>query len=461
MNPDLVLLRAVPAWNCRPLLAALSGLALMAGLAAPAAAQTLPGAAPAGLRPNEPTPTVADNDDLDQASNGVAGLPGYPGRGFHLSADVLTRYEDNLSRRPVKDDGLRIRPRATASYGLGAGRVGLYVTGTYGRDIIVGNSLFPSADRHNYGAGLSAQLSRCNVDAGASYARNLVFTTDIAAFGGLEQKFAQGGATLACRIGSALAVQGGVNYADIGVTRAITAAFDSRRWTYSGAVSFSRPALGRISLEGTIADTALTGRQVLTPGGLVDDGLLQRSVRLGWTRDFGSRLSLTAGASYIDTGPKDPQNIIVVDGVQQVVDRGSFNGAGYDASLAFRMTPALTLNVRAGRAIRVNNFVGAQFIVADNLQISAAYRMRGNLVLQAGWDQLDSRFRGTVITSLEAQRRNRDNFDRYFASINSRLGRRLKLALEVSHNQRRSDPAIFSFDSTGVGLTLGFELGKK
>ncbi len=429
----------------------------MAGVAMPAAAQRLP-----GLVPNEPVPTIDDNDDLAAGGSNVAGLNGYPGRGFQLDASMSSRYEDNLSRRPLRDDGLRLRPTATVSYGLGAGRVGLYATGTYGRDIIIGNSFLREADRQRYGAGVAAQLARCSVDAGGSYARNLILSTDVAAFGALQQRNTQAEARAVCKFGAALQVSGGIGFGDTGLVRGSnTAAFDSERWSYNAGLAFSRPLIGTLSLDGAISDVTFTGRFVVTPTGNVEDGLLQRSVRLGWTRSFGSRLTISAGGSYLDTGPRVDSAQVIIDGIVQPATRSSFSGGGYDAGLLFRPTPRLTLNARASRSIRVNNFVGAQFSVVDTLLLSAQLRVGRNTTLSAGWDKLDARFRSTVVTPLEPLPRLEDRFSRYFATIGTRIGQRLSLALEVSHNRRISNPATFSFESTGVGLNLGFQLGKK
>ncbi|OYQ28761.1 hypothetical protein CHU93_08685 [Sandarakinorhabdus cyanobacteriorum] len=430
---------------------------VLAIVAAPALAQV----ARPGQASTPVLPTVADSDDLDGTSSSVAGLPGYPGRGFNLQAMVSTRYEDNLSRRPVKDDGVRIRPKATLSYGLGAGRIGLYAIGTYGRDIVRGNNLFAGADRHFYGGGAAMQLSRCNIDGGGSFKQNLVFTSDVALAGSFEQRTSQFGAAVSCQIGSALSVNGGISQATMGVVRRVTQALDSNRWTYNAGLALERPAFGRLSLDGSISDINLTGRQVLTPDGLVDDGLLQRSLRLGYSRNFGSRITLTLGGSYLDTAPKATQNVVIVDGLPQVVDRSSFNGAGYDAGLVVRLSPRLGLTGSASRNIRSNGFVGAQFIVVDTVEGGISYELPNGMTLAAGYNYRDSRFRGAVITSLEARLRNRDRFYRYFAHLGGKLGRRINLALDVSHNQRRSDPSVFNFDSTAVGFTLGFELGNQ
>jgi hypothetical protein len=428
-------------------------------LATPTHAQVLPRTGVAGQVPA--APILGDNDDIEDQSSGIAGLPGYPGRGLSLRAVMFSRYEDNLSRRVVPDDGLRVRANATGSYGLGAGRFGIYAVGSYGRDEIVGNQRLDGADRVYFGSGVTADLSRCTIDAGASYRRNLVFMTDVIQFGNLEQDTKQYGASANCTIGSAISFSGSATRAEIGILRGISTAIDSNRWTYTAGAAFSRPAFGRVSIDGSISDIDLTGRQVLTPTGLADDGLLQRSVRLGLQRDFGSRISLTLGGSFLDTKPKVGSNIVFVDGLPQVVDRSSFSGAGYDAGLIFRLSTRLSLTAQASRDIRTNNFVGSQFQVVDLLDFGANYKLSNNFNFSAGYTYRDTRFRGSVISALETVLRTQDQFYRYYAHFGGKLGRRMNFGFDVIHNERRSNPSVFNFTSTGVGVTLGFELGKQ
>lgn len=435
---------------------AVGPLALL--VAAPVAAQTLPRTAATGT--NSSTITVADTEDLEEGSSGVAGLPGFPGRGFHLDAQVQTRYDDNLSRRPVKDDGVRIRPKVAGSYGLGAGRIGLYVSGNYGRDIVRGNQLFRGADRHYYGAGVAAQLARCNIDGGLSFRQNLMFTADVGLAGQNERSSTQYGAVVGCQFGSSIGINAGVTRGDIRLVRRVTAAFDSDRMTYTAGLSFTRPALGSLSLNASVSDVEFTGRQVVTPDGLVDDGLQQSSLRLGYQRQFGSRIGMTVGVSYLDVTPSSDQSILVVDGVAQVVDRSQFSGIGYDGSLSLRLSPRLSLSASASRNVRSNGLVGAQFMVMELMEFGGTYQISKNLDFSTGVNLRTTQFRGAVVSVLEPQRRDRDRFQRYYANLGMGLGRRLRLAIDLSHNQRRSNPSLFNFDSTAVSMSLGFKLGK-
>ena len=401
------------------------------------------------------------NDDDDLEGEGVAGLPGYPGRGLAISGRFVTLYDTNLSRQPIKDDGLRMRPTVNGSFGLGSGRVGIYGVGTVGRDFIFGNQRLSGNDRHSYGAGITASLSRCTLDLGASYRRALTFMGDLAVFGALEQATTLMGANVQCRISSALAATASVTQGSTSVVRGLTTAFDSDRSIYNAGVQFSRPGLGVITLSGSSSDVVLTGRQVLTPDGLVDDGLTQRSVRLGYSRAIGSRINISLGASYLDTQPTATSNLILVDGILQVVDRDSVTGPGYDARLDLRPIPRLSLGIGATRGIRANNVVGARITVFNTIEADLSYKIGRSIGLSAFYQKRSNSFRGGVVTALEPIRRDADQFTRYGARVGFDLGRFLNLALNVNHNSRSSDLGIFNFDSTGVGLVLGFKLGKQ
>jgi hypothetical protein len=139
----------------------LASLALIASLAAPASAQ---------INPYAQTGSAGGDNDDDplRAPSAVPGLTGYS-RGLALTASIASRYEDNLLRQAVKDDGIRVRPSVSANYGLGLGRGGLFVQGNYGRDMIYGSRRVAASERMMIGGGLDFNLSRCTGQIGGSH----------------------------------------------------------------------------------------------------------------------------------------------------------------------------------------------------------------------------------------------------------------------------------------------------
>jgi len=95
------------------------------------------------------------------------------------------------------------------------------------------------------------------------------------------------------------------------------------------------------------------------------------------------------------------------------------------------------------------------------VEFGANYKLSNNFNFSAGYTYRNTRFRGAVISALETVLRTQDEFYRYYAHFGGKLGRRMNFGIDVIHNERRSNPSVFNFTSTGVGLTLGFELGKQ
>jgi Putative beta-barrel porin 2 len=439
------------------LVLALASTTLCAAVASPAAAQINPYA--------QTSNASGDNDDAPlRAPSAVPGLTGFQ-RGLQLGAFMSVRYEDNLLRQAIKDDGFRIRPLVSGSYGLGLGRGGLFVQGNYGRDIIYGSNRVAPSERMMIGGGLDFNLSRCTGQVGGSWRRGLSFITEVSQFGGFSQETATAGFAAQCRLGGAFSLNGSVLRSDVSSNRNATggpasAAFDVQRWSYSAGVGFGNPTLGQFNLGGSISDSVMPGRLLLTPEGFVEDGLNQRSLRFGYSRQFGSKINVSAGVSYLDTQPTSTVNLIFIDGLPQLVDRPGFSGLGYDVALDFSFSPRLGMAFTAGRNTSANGVAGAQFVVSNSLAAQIDYRLGSRYTVAAGVNLRDSQYRGAFVSPLDPFRRQSDDFVRIFTQFSGRLGERLRFSVDVAHNRRRSNPAILNFNSTGVGLSLGYQLGR-
>ncbi len=411
------------------------------------------------------SPGPADNDDAPlRAPTAVPGLVGYS-RGLSLGASLATRYEDNLGRQPIADDGFRIRPQVSGSYGLGLGRGGVFVQGNYARDFIYGNARIAPADRLMLGGGVDFQLSRCTGEAGGSWRRGLSFVTDAALFGGFNQESATAGFAAQCRLGGAFSVNGSALRSDIKTVRTsrgggVSAAFDMESWSYSAGIGFGNPALGQFSLSGSMSDSTMPGRLIPTPTGLVEDGLSQRNLRFGYSRRLGTRINVSAGVSYLDTQPSSDSSLVIIDGVLQIVDRPGFTGAGYDVALDFNPTPRMGISLTAGRNTVANGVIGAQFTIANFWAAQVDYRLGSRYTISTGISMRDNQYRGAFTSAFEPARRISDDFTRVFAQFGGRLGQRLRFAFDVTHSRRRSNPSSLNFNSTGAGLTLGLQFGK-
>lgn len=440
-------------WKGLPKAVMLAAAGLAAIAAAPACAQLNPyrQAAPQG---------ATDTDDASTTASGVVpGLTGFSGRGLAISASVNSRYETNLSRRQPVDDGFRFQPRITADYGIGSTRLGFFVGGSYGRDIVRGNNFFGGGDRSSANAGVDFQFSRCAGEAGASFNRSLNFFGDVAQFGGFQREATAYGAGARCQLGRALSLNLGYTDTRSQFGRGVSQALNVNSRALSGGLSFNGNALGQVSLSGSLSNIDFPGRLVVTPTGPVEDSLSQRNLRLGYARNFGSRVSVSLGVSWLDSQPGTESSLIIIDGVPQFVDRSGFSGLGYDASTDIRLSSRLGFSFNVNRNVTNNPFVGSFFVISNGYGFSVNTKV-GRYDLRAGANIRRNQFQGAFASQFDQAPRRNDTFQSYFARLGGRIGKRINAGIELNHNRRKSNPALFSFTSTGVGLNLGVAFGR-
>jgi hypothetical protein len=212
--------------------------------------------AAAQINPYRQTAGISGSDSDDgPARTGarVPGLSGFSGRGLAVSASMNSRYEDNLSRLSVPDDGFRIQPLVSASYGLGSNRLRVFAAGSYGRDIVRGNQLFQGGDRSSLSGGLDFASSRCSGELGASFRKSLNLRADAALFGAFQQQNTTLGVAADCRIGSALTASASISKSNDRNDQGASQALNVESLNYSASLGYNANALGQISLGGAIA----------------------------------------------------------------------------------------------------------------------------------------------------------------------------------------------------------------
>lgn len=455
----------------------LSGMARIAALAAAAPAALVIGTAawaqgravttgvstaPPLSRPGAAAERIRSADTDDQAlgaGGGVPGVSGFQGRGFAGSAVFETRYDDNLSRFPVKDDGLRMRPQVQANYGLGSERLGLFVNGSLGRDIIIGNRFLRGANRYGIDGGVDFVVSRCDAEVGGSYAQSLLFLGDIAQFGQMQQVNNTAGVSAGCRIGRALSITGSVSRQISQISG--NAAFDFRSWNYTAGLGFGNERLGQFGINASRSDTTLPNRLLITPAGLRQEGFEQNTVGVSYSRTVGGRGSIQLGVSFIDSQPNTDAQLVLIEGVPVFVSRQGFSGLGFNGLVLLKVTERLAIDVAADRSANPVPQIGALFNVREGYQVAARYQLGARNNVALGYERRRNQFRGAFANAIEGQPRFSDRTDRLFASFSGQLGTKLRYAFDVAHSIRQSDPAVFNFESTSAGLVLSMGFGRE
>lgn len=420
--------------------------------------------------------TMGDDQSIYQGpASGLAAS----GRGFALRGNLTTLYDGNILRR---GDGLpqrpgeekadyRISPSVSGEFGLPFGRQRLYVNGLVGRDYYVRNEQL-NRNRYRVGGGLAlAAGSNCTGLVDGDIGSRQILFSELGTLVPNAQETLSYGASANCQSAVGLGFGGSVRRLQIRNDNPVREPFDLNSTAYSLQISYGLGQIGRFSLSGSRNDVTYIGRQVFnTDVQRVDDAIEVTSGRLGYEREIGSRLALTAGLSYYQSKPV-PTTILSPLVVQQppgapvVVlvpeDRSDFSGLGYDASLSYKPNSRMEVVFAANRNVSASVNVGALAQVRTSFLIDVDYALASGIRLGAGGSYDKRDYNNAVLSFADAGRvREQDKISRVYGNIGYSATRLLSLAFEVAYQDRRSLPVEFSFDSFSAQLNLTFRFGR-
>lgn len=422
-----------------------AAIAVVAALAAPATAQRVDG----------------DNQPIN--AGGLLATKVTQGRNWRIGARLNTLTDSNFRRVPgaAAESALRVTPSIDAGFGLPVGRQQLFIGGLIGRDYFINRSSF-NRNRWTLGGGLGWRLgSRCTGVLGIETRRRLIQVDDQAEFTNNQLTTNVYGGTANCQTATGLGFGGSIEQSNASNNVPERRVFDYRSTTYAANVSYGNQSLGQLSLGGSLSNVGYPQRPVPTPTGLTTDGIRSINARLGYSKSLGTRLQVSAGVSYLKTTP-DPDTILAVDPAGQLVvmPRSPFSGTGYDVSVSYRPSSRLSVVVAADRGVSTSRNVGALFTIRQGLSADINYKIGPSIDFGVGVSRRNNTYKGSFVTSVEPQQRERDRFDRVYAHLDYTPVRLYSIAFEVAHQRRRAVPATFDFASTTAALRLNVTLGK-
>jgi hypothetical protein len=411
-------------------------------------------------------------DDRDFGDSSLTSVPAISGRGWILQGSVRARYDTNIRRlgtlQPLPAGQQRAdfltTPTIEAAVALPVGRQQLFAGAEFGRDIYARNTQL-SRNRYRFGGGVNLRAgSRCTGSVGAEYSSKQVQLSEIAGLRGGVQNILTYGGEANCQAGVGLGFGGSIRRVAQRNSELARQLLDLDSTVFSPQISYALPVFGRFSIGGSYNKAVYKRRPViLTDGSSALDGVDIASGRIGFSREVGSRLSVSLGASYLNASPK-PQTVLVSPGPALPlvpIVRGTFSGIGYDGAITYRAGARLTATLQARRDVQANANVGAQFRVTKNYGIDLDYRLSRAISVGTGATFDSNRYRGAFVTPDEPLLRISDRITRVYGTISYAPVKLYNVALDVAYQNRVSVPAFYSFKSTSVMLRLGVRLGRQ
>lgn len=403
------------------------------------------------------TPAVAQIADV--ASTGVPSTDDV--RHLALTTQVSTTYDTNVTGtnpnlgantadaglRRVTPEDVYVEPSVLLDALLPVNREAVFLNGLIGYDFYDRNPVL-NRERIGLTGGVSARLSRCQPLLRGTYGR---FQSQLAELlpgpNGTNvspQNVATTGSVgfdVSCPRPEGLAPTLSVTHA---ISENSNPAFrytDNTSTSAQAGLSYARPGFGAIQTFGSFTTLAYGTAFVVPfpPFQLKNDfDLYSGGVRLD--RPIGSRLSGSVSVSYSSLRPALSVN-------------PGFSGVTYSAEMSYSMSSRWSVHGMVRRAMQPSPEVGVEYVIDNMRQVDANYKLGPRLTLTVGGSDDPQSYRGDLdgkISNLVTS----DRIDRVFGSGSFALNKRLSVVLDVAHQQRASNFALYNYTSDRVSLTL-------
>lgn len=429
----------------------------------------------ATMAPQAHAATSTAGDDPAVVNGALEAVGGILGR-FRIEGQVNTLYDSNMQRlgdgfpptpgTPKSD--WRIAPAVTVSTNLPIGRQQLSLNGTLGRDFYV-NGTRPDRTRYNVGGALNWRLgSRCSGVVDASFSSRQLLLSEASQNLSNVQENLNYGASANCQTVTGFGFGAAISQNNLRNSDPSRESFDVDSTVFSPQLSYGTPSLGQFSLTGSYNQSTYPQRFIFeTDGNLVEEGVDIVSGRFGYRRGLGSRLSISLGLSYFNVKPQPKDALVPLAPVNPgdpvlllPVTREASSNLGYDVGLSYRSGSRLSGRLSASRQATASANVGARSQVVQSYALDIDYQVSQSIMAGTGitYDQRD--YKNSFSSPDEPLRRLQDKISRVFASLSYAPVDLYSVGLEVSYQDRKSDPVEYSFDSFAALLRLRVSFGR-
>lgn len=400
----------------------------------------------------------------------LASLPGAPAmvdNGLSLNATGEVLYDSNVLRSSVPTafttahrDDFRYSPDLSATYGRSTGLLALTLNGLIGRDFFQYNRYL---DRNRYVGGGSLMYhgsSSCQAGVNGTYSRRQAGIRDAGAavvdpsgapaddVGTIIDNVLTAstyGANAGCGSPTGrLTFGAGYIHSSLSNEAASRKFGDSDADTYSGNIGLGVLRPGQLSLNGSYTTIAYPNRLSAAPAlgvpiNLLNTGVKTYRIGVSFFRPIGTKLSGSLGVSYLHSDPTGGQ--------------GAYNSPAYTIALNYIPSQRLTFALTGSRDIVPSTTTGALFRVVDQVLLNATYSLGSSITVDGNVGFIGNNYKGGFAIPGEPLRRD-DTTTSLGLGVTYAPRSLYDVTLNVTQSIRNSDPSIYNYNSTRVGLTL-------
>jgi hypothetical protein len=358
---------------------------------------------------------------------------------FGLHAGV--EHNSNVARTPPAQAALRglsladtvFTPNATANVVLPVGRQAVFLNGVVGYSFYEKNSKL-NRERLNIDGGVRGRFGPCAPTLRAAYSRGIsqyddpILVDDVRNV--LETKTV--GFDVACARPTGLGIVAGVSRDWNENSLALSKLADSERTSMNVGVSYSRPALGTLTVFYNRAKAEYPNR-------LIEDGYDLDAVGLSYRRELGARIQGTISVTY---NRIDPHAVFVGGDVETM---------GYSANVTYRATNRLRLTALLDRSVTPSTAIGRAYDLTDVYRVMADYDLGSRIKLGLGLSKVDRESDG--IAGLPIVQLTDSSVEAINASVRYKQSERLSFTLVAGREERTTNAPQFDYTNDRIGLS--------
>nr|WP_246370847.1 outer membrane beta-barrel protein [Phenylobacterium haematophilum] len=362
---------------------------------------------------------------------------------FGVQATVV--HDSNVSRSDAATAALRgiqredtiFSPAVTADVLLPVSRQSLYLRGSVGYDFHDKNTQLDT-ENLDFEGGANLRFGPCEGQLGGSFHHgqaNIQTVTLVDSENAIDSSSL--GATVACTRGAGLGVTAAAHKTWSENSNAVVFQNDSETWDGTVGVTYSRPALGTLTVYAGYSDTDYPNRLLPTSA----SGYQTTTLGVSFERRISSRLQgvINYGYTTVET--------------DSLVANSDFEGSTWSVDLIYRPTTRLRTEFGMGRAVLPASSIGGLYSIATNYRLTADYDLGSRIALSAGTEFVDTETDGSfaslfpVLTDSQSYA--------VFGGITFAQSERIRWSLNARYEDRDANAPQYTYDRTVVALSAG------
>lgn len=361
-------------------------------------------------------------------------------RRLDFGLEAAAEYNSNVARTSEELANLRgieladtiFTPAATIDALLPLGKHSVFLNGRVGYSFYNKNTEL-NRERLDLTAGLNGQVGPCQTTLSGTFTRGVNQLEDPVLIDDPKniQETKQVGINVACMRGSGLGLVGSASKVWTDNDQPLAQQSDAERSSLTLGVSYSRPALGTITLFGNRDKAEYPNR-------IVGGGYELTGIGVSYERQLGARIQ---GSVSIASTTVEQQGPLAAEGDLETLS--------YSADLSYRASSRLKFKALFDRSVTPSAAIGRSYDIAETYSFGGDYNLGSRITVNLGVSRVERESDGLMVPGVSLTD---SRTDAVFGTVRYKQSERLAFVLTAGREERTTNAPLFDYKNTRIGL---------